>query len=113
MRTILEMYRLAGRQDAPIIFNLTGNVMEDDKQKCVLAPQLPRRLQGLFLFNFANVFRYMNAGSSGVLPKPTKPQDLVDMLQDQLSVRSQPLEYLTLWFVALSRVLSLFFGCLL
>jgi hypothetical protein len=33
MRTILEMYRMAGRPDAPIIFNLTGNVLENDKEK--------------------------------------------------------------------------------
>jgi hypothetical protein len=33
MRTILEMYSVAGRRDAPIIFNLTGNTMEVDHEK--------------------------------------------------------------------------------
>ena len=33
MRTILEMYRVADRADAPIIFNLTGNVMDQDKER--------------------------------------------------------------------------------
>ena len=46
--------------EAPVIFNLTGNVMDVDRQL------------------------YIKSGSSGVLPKPTKLDDLVVLLQRQL-----------------------------
>ena len=44
------------------MFNLTGNVMELERE------------------------RYFQNGSSGVLPKPTKLTDLTDMLLSELQV---------------------------
>ena len=60
MRTILAAYKGAGRTDLPIIFNLTGNVMEQDKAK------------------------YLAAGSFGVLAKPVKASDVEEMLESKL-----------------------------
>ena len=37
-------------------------------------------------FDVVRFYRYLNAGSSGVLSKPTNPQDVIDLLQCQLSV---------------------------
>jgi len=60
MKLILNGYAEAKRSDAPIVFNLTGNVMELERE------------------------RYFQNGSSGVLPKPTKLTDLTDMLLSEL-----------------------------
>jgi len=60
MATILDMYKAQGRHDLPIVFNLTGNVMEYDRK------------------------RYLQSGSSGVLPKPTKLEELTALLQSKL-----------------------------
>lgn len=60
MATILSLYKEKGRSDAPIVFNLTGNVMEHDRE------------------------RYLKSGSSGVLPKPTKLEEFMTLLRSRL-----------------------------
>jgi CheY-like chemotaxis protein len=60
MRQILDSLAANDGAEAPVIFNLTGNVMDVDRQL------------------------YIKSGSSGVLPKPTKLDDLVVLLQRQL-----------------------------
>jgi len=35
MQTVLESYNARGRKDKPVIFNLTGNVMDADQEKLV------------------------------------------------------------------------------
>mmetsp|Transcript_9049 Transcript_9049/g.20380 ORF Transcript_9049/g.20380 Transcript_9049/m.20380 type:complete len:146 (-) Transcript_9049:101-538(-) len=59
MRLIVDAYKSAGRSDAPIIVNLTGNVTNQDQEL------------------------YFENGSSGVLSKPTKVVDLVGLLESQ------------------------------
>mmetsp|Transcript_9046 Transcript_9046/g.20377 ORF Transcript_9046/g.20377 Transcript_9046/m.20377 type:complete len:83 (-) Transcript_9046:413-661(-) len=63
MRLIVDAYKSAGRSDAPIIVNLTGNVTNQDQEL------------------------YFENGSSGVLSKPTKVVDLVGLLESQFQVR--------------------------
>ena len=57
MRAVLRAYTAAGRRDKPVMFNLTGNVIDSDKEK------------------------YLAAGSCGVLAKPTKLSDMTDKIQ--------------------------------
>jgi len=60
IQRVLESYCQSGRTDKPVIFNLTGNVLDADQEK------------------------YMAAGSSGVLAKPTKLSDMTSKLQASL-----------------------------
>jgi len=60
MQGVLESYGQSGRTDKPVMFNLTGNVMDADQEK------------------------YMAAGSSGVLAKPTKLSDMTSKIQASL-----------------------------
>ena len=60
MKQIIESFAKEERRGVPIVFNLTGNVMDVDRQL------------------------YITSGSSGVLPKPTKLEDLTFLLQRQL-----------------------------
>jgi len=57
MQVVLRAYTAAGRKDKPVMFNLTGNVIDADKEK------------------------YLAAGSCGVLAKPTKLSDMTDKIQ--------------------------------
>jgi len=60
IQRVLESYCQSGRTDKPVIFNLTGNVLDADQEK------------------------YMAVGSSGVLAKPTKLSDMTSKLQASL-----------------------------
>jgi CheY-like chemotaxis protein len=60
MKQIIDIFVQEEREERPIVLNLTGNVMDVDRQL------------------------YITAGSSGVLPKPTKLDDLTFLLQRQL-----------------------------
>ena len=60
MKQILNSLAANNGAETPIIFNLTGNVMDVDRQL------------------------YITSGSSGVLSKPTKLDDLIVLLQRQL-----------------------------
>lgn len=60
MKQIIDIFVQEEREERPIVLNLTGNVMDVDRQL------------------------YITSGSSGVLPKPTKLEDLTFLLQRQL-----------------------------